>query len=160
MGSWSESISWGSCCGAAVCKSIWGKRLVLLSCACFFTAYNNFFALLEGGSAWILSCLVLLFAALTTREPLCYWIFSVWERQMCLILFHYFLAKHLGVVGRSYDMIWFAGRVLRVLRPFLGTPWCCNFMGNLIVSGLFFMAHVCGLDTAARKPTGREYTNV
>lgn len=55
----------------------WGKRLVLFSLVleCFFTAYNNFLALLlEGGGAWILSCLVLLFAALTTREPLCYWI--------------------------------------------------------------------------------------
>lgn len=28
----------------------------------------------------------------------------VWERQICLILFDYFLAKHLGVwMGGSYD---------------------------------------------------------
>lgn len=54
----------------------WGKRLVLFVLECFFYSLQQLLALLlEGGGAWILSCLVLLFAALTTREPLCYWIF-------------------------------------------------------------------------------------
>jgi len=126
-----------------------GKAACSFVLRLFFYSLQQLFALLEGGSAWILSCLVLLFAALTTREPLCYWIFSVCERRMCLILFHYFLAKHLGVDGRSYDMIWFAGRVPGVLRPFFWNALVLhNFMGNLSVSGIF-MAHVCGLDTAA-----------
>lgn len=73
----------------------------------------------------------------------------VWERQMCLILFHYFVAKHLGVDGRSYDMIWFAGRVPRVLRPFFWNALVLQFHGKLKCVRVFFMAHVCGLDTAA-----------
>lgn len=69
MGSWSESISWGSCCGAAVCKSN-GESGLFFCLVCFFNSLQQLFALLlEGGSAWILSCLVLPFAALTTREP-------------------------------------------------------------------------------------------
>lgn len=46
-------------------------------------------------------------------------------------------------------MIWFAGRVPGVLRPlFLERPGVAISWETSVCPG-FFMAHVCGLDTAA-----------
>ncbi|KAL7955442.1 hypothetical protein V8C34DRAFT_245290 [Trichoderma compactum] len=67
----------------------------------FFLQPTTTFALLEGGSAWILSCLVVSFRCSDNTRALVLLDILVWERQICLILFDYFLAKHLGVDGRE-----------------------------------------------------------
>lgn len=122
----------------------WGKRLVLFCLESVFLQPTTTFGPPPWGRRRVDSVLSgsSFRCSDNTRAPVLLDIL-VWERQICLILFDYFLAKHLGVDGRE---LWqWSG--LRVgfpgfSGPFFGTPWCCNFMGNFSVSGIF-MAHVC-----------------
>jgi hypothetical protein len=82
--------------------------------------------------------------------------------RSCLIIF-LFLAKHLGVVGRElYDndlvlrvglftgflgLLFFILEGPGVVANFHGKFWVC--WQRIQVIRVFYMAHVCGLDTAA-----------
>lgn len=125
-GSWSESIFFGGVdCGAAVCKSNRGKRLVLLFfCLVFFSKLVTISPLWETQRV-DLSCLVLLFAALTNTRAPCVTGYSLSpsekKRQLfdyylvCFSFFCFYFAKHIGVgFGRKGKLhmnneIWFCG---------------------------------------------------
>lgn len=126
-GSWSESIFFGGVdCGAAVCKSNRGKRLVLLFFVSpFFSKLVTTILPLWEIQRVDLSCLVLLFAALTNTRAPCVTGYSLSQsekkRQMfdyyivCFYFFCFYFAKHIGVgfgrMGKLYmnNEIWFCG---------------------------------------------------
>lgn len=128
MGSWFESISWGSCCGAAVCKS--NGESGLFFCVVFLLPTQQpcpprrrqrVDSVLFGSS---FRC------SDNNASPVLLDISRLGKTNV-FDLVSLFLAKHLGVVGRSYDMIWFAGRVIRILGPLFWNALVLQFHGKL-----------------------------
>jgi len=120
----------------------WGKRLCPFVLCVFFTAYNNFCpppwrrrrvdSVLSGSS----------FRCSDNTRALCYWIFSSGKDKCVWSCFIILLRSILEWMGGA--MTWSGLRVgfSGFSGPFFGTPWCCNFMGNLSVSG-FFIWRMC-----------------
>lgn len=156
-----------------MCKSNRGKRLVLF----FLSHFSR--NLLQCSPLGDTACGSVLFGSSFRcsdehASPLCYWIFSLRLRKKdkCLIitfLFLFLFAKHFGVAweeGKLYmnnDLVlrvgFFTGISRAFFHSFLESPFrcCCNFSWEILgvleqrIHGIreFYMAHVCGLDTAA-----------
>lgn len=166
-GSWSESIFFGGVdCGAAVCKSNQGKRLVLLF---FCLILRNLLQFLPIGRQ---ACGSVLFGSSFRcsdehASPLCYWIFplsqSEKKRQMFdyIVCFYFFVSILRSILewalGGRESYIWtmrsgFAGRGFQrhFSRAFSIHIWSRPFSVLLQI----FMGNFGGVGTADRRYPG------
>jgi len=104
----------------------------------------------------IISCVSIFFVSIL--RSILEWALGGWES--------YIWTMRSGFAGRVFqrDFLglfhsYLESPLFGVVANLHGNFWRCWNSGSTL-SGEFYLAHVCGLDTAAWKPTGREYTNV